>query len=52
MTTIAQIAAETNSQPHEIAALLDLGVDYTDNMELEPWMIEVILEATAAASDR
>lgn len=34
MTTIAQLARDTNAQPHEIAAYLDLGPDWADTTEL------------------
>ena len=34
MTTIRDLAAQTDAQPYEIAAYLDLGSDYTDDTEL------------------
>lgn len=45
--TLAEIARETACQPYEIAALLDLGDDYTDDMILDDWMVEVVRTNTA-----
>lgn len=48
--TLREIAAETNTQPYQIAALLDLGTDYSDDMALEPWMVEVVRNTTDAGT--
>lgn len=42
MTTIRDYAAIHGIQPHEIAALLDLGAAYTDDQELEAWQVDVL----------
>lgn len=34
MTTIRDLAAQTDAQPYEIATYLDLGQDYTDTDEM------------------
>lgn len=42
MSTIRDLAREYNAQPYEIAAFLDLGRDYSDDTEVEPWMREAL----------
>lgn len=51
MTTIATIARETDSQPHEIAALLDLGTDYADDQDLTGEQIAIVITSTLNAYD-
>ena len=45
MTTIADLAAEFNAQPYEVAAFADLGRDYSDHGELTPETEQMIREA-------
>ena len=46
MTTIRDLAAQTDAQPYEIAAFFALGTDYSDHAELdaetEAWMREAL----------
>lgn len=35
-------AADAGMQAYEAAALLNLGRDYSDDMEAEPWMLDVL----------
>ena len=42
--TIAQFAAEHSCQPYEVAAFLDLGRDWADDMELDPELEAVLAE--------
>lgn len=51
MTTIADIARETNAQPYEIAALLDLGTDYTDATELTDEEAQLCRDETQRIAD-
>lgn len=42
MTKLIDYANQAGVQPSELAALLNLGRDYSDDMELDPWMVDVL----------
>ena len=42
MTTIGDYANTHNTQPYEIAAYLDLGTEWDDHTDLEPWQIDIL----------
>lgn len=44
MTTLAEIAAEIDTQVYELAAFLDLGTDYDEHEELEEDVVRDIWE--------
>lgn len=48
---IQEIATETNSQPYEIAALLDLSTDWTDTTELTAEDLRIIRYNTTRVAE-